>query len=459
VLARCDELARRILGEFKDRDPFHGLVQEAPQKALAVLAFEARRRSYPERYWSTLLNAWPKTATAKSNLQLATAIGNLPAELVAKVKYPLTDWVSTNYQKLDSSDRKAAQRVFDHTVEALTDQSDGWTSGIGKSFVGGIEIPSNRMGFDHAINAPSGKLAEALINTLSARKRRKKRQIPPDIRTKIERLLSLSGEGRWHAITMLAHQLVWLDAIDPDWTKENLRKYFDPSMPDAEAAWSGFVWAHRAMQPRLFRQMKGYFLDAFPATRRWRAGGLADLAHHLVLALNSIPREGWLLSYAEARNALRMSSEEVRIEALVFLRTSFRPGKEHWDELMVPFFREVWPREQQFQTAATTSMLLRMLEDADDRFPAAVRLVANYLVPSTDAHIFVSQFGSERRNGHADLTVRYPRDTLFVLGRIVAEGTPRPPYGLGQVLSRLIEAGPELRQDPQWQRLHQLTLT
>ena len=77
---------------------------------------------------------------------------------------------------------------------------------------------------------------------------------------------------------------------------------------------------------------------------------------------------------------------------------------------------------------------------------------------TAEADMFVFQFGSDRENGRADLIVRYPHDSLFVLDKIIAEGTARPPYGLGQVLSRLVEAASEIRVDSRWQRLHRLVL-
>jgi len=256
---------------------------------------------------------------------------------------------------------------------------------------------------------------------------------------------------------MLAHQLLWLNGIDHSWTEKTLLICFDPALPEAEAAWSGFLWAQQAMPAQLFKRTKDYFVAAFPASRRWRADGLAQLAHHLAIALNRPPKGPTLLTHREARRALQTSTEEVRIEALVFLR-SLKPPEDYWDRLMVPFFRDVWPREQEFQTTGTTRVLLGMLSDSGKRFPALARLVGNYLVPSAEADMFVFQFGSDRENGRADLIVRYPHDSLFVLDKIIAEGTARPPYGLGQVLSRLVEAASEIRVDSRWQRLHRLVL-
>jgi hypothetical protein len=106
----------------------------------------------------------------------------------------------------------------------------------------------------------------------------------------------------------------------------------------------------------------------------------------------------------------------------------------------------------------TTRTLVLFLEEVGEHFPEGVSLVADFLVPSPDAGMFVFQFGNDREHGHADLTDRYPLDTLFLLSKIVDETSQRPPYGLAEVLSRLTSAAPELRHDERWQRLHRLTL-
>jgi hypothetical protein len=77
-------------------------------------------------------------------------------------------------------------------------------------------------------------------------------------------------------------------------------------------------------------------------------------------------------------------------------------------------------------------------------------------VSSSDTDIFVFQFGHDREHGHGDLTVQYPQETLTLLSKIIDESSPRPPYGLAEVTTRLVEAAPDLRQDERWQRLYKM---
>jgi hypothetical protein len=201
--------------------------------------------------------------------------------------------------------------------------------------------------------------------------------------------------------------------------------------------------------------MRVHFLAAFAATRNWTADGISHLGQHLLLALEGPEGGKAYITAGEARAALRSASSAVRLETLQFLRRR-AAADGGWKRIVVPFFRDVWPRERQFQTAETSRSLVLFLEDLDEHFPDGVRLVGDFLVSSPDTDTFVFQFGSDREHGHADFTHQYPRETLTLLSKIIDETSLRPPYGLADVMTRLVEAEPDLRQDERWQRLHKM---
>jgi hypothetical protein len=457
VIARCDDLGQREFASFTDRDPFRGLIEAAPHRAMAVLAYEARRGNFPQRYWSSLLSHWPKDAPSRRVVALAKILSSLSSDVLIGIRYEVTRWVGGHYATLDRLDLRTAHRCFDQVVEALESGSvELLKSGRGTSSIGGVEIPSNRMGVDYAINAPSGDLAQGIIDALFARKPRRKQHLAKDLRIRLERLLALPEEGGWHALTVIAQQMHGLYVIDGGWTRNVLLPRFNPEQAPAEAAWSGFLGAARLASPSLFSDMKADFLKAIAATPRWTADGLSHLGEHLVLALERFPRRKALLTFDEGRSALRAASGEVRQRALYFLRSRVMV-EGAWDGSVVPFFRNVWPRERQFQTVETTRTLVLFLEELGERFPDGVSLVADFLTPSPNAETFVFQFGNDREHGHVDLTARYPLDTLFLLSKIIDETSERPPYGLAEVLSHLANAAPDLRHDERWQKLHRLT--
>ncbi len=456
VVARCDSLAERRFQTFTDVDPFRGLVATNPQRAMAVLNYEARHNNYPRRYWSRLFSDWPVKASPQRFKLIARAGAKLPTTTIVEIRYELTSWFVRNYAVIDGLERKSAHQFFDHVVAALSSADvDATRSGLGKSSVGGVEIPSNRMGVDYAINAPTGHLAEALFTALYARKPKAGQGLPADIRLRLEALIALRKEGGWHALTIAARNLHNLYQIDRDWTRKFLLPHFDPARPEAEALWSGYLHASRLAWRNLFKDMREHFLAAFEATNRWKTEGIEHLAQHLLLALEGPPRGKSYISAEEAHTALRSADAAVRSEALSFLRQRVS-APDSWKRIIVPFFRNVWPRERQFQTAESSRRMVLLVEDLGEHFPEGVHLLADFLVSSPNTDVFVFQFSHDRERGHGDLTMKYPSETLTLLNKIIDESSSRPPYGLAEVMRRLIEAAPELRQDRRWQRLSKL---
>jgi hypothetical protein len=458
VIARCEELAQRQFESFTDRDPFRGLVTAMPQRALDVLIYEGRRKNYPGRYWSRLLSDWPKNATRRLMLRVAAELsGMLPSTLV-EIRFELCRWMEAYFAKIDSADPNLGRCCFDHIVEALKDGGDeALISSLGKTSVGGVEIPSNRMGISYAINSPTGDLAQGLIQALFARKPKRNQQIPKDLKARIEVLIVLPDEGGQHALTVIARQLHGLFAIDPNWTRTFLLPRFDPAHKVAEAAWSGFLAASLMPSPSLFNIMKKYFLRAIGTSSSWTCEELKLFGQLLILGLEPARSRRRLLSFEEARNALRSASAIIRQEALWFLRTRAKL-KDAWSNLIVPFFQQVWPKEQKFQTAETTRRLLLFVEELDERFSEGVELIVDYLTPSPEVDLFVFQFGSEGEHGRARLTQQFPHEVLVLLDKIVDAKRPHPPYGLAQVLTQIADAAPTLRHDERWQRLHRLII-
>jgi SIR2-like domain len=458
VIGRCDELAKREFQSFTDRDPFRGLVATMPQRAMAVLAYEAKRQNYPQRYWSRLLSDWPKVVATRHVLRLAAALSNMPPPTLVEIRYELCRWITTHFERIDRFDRGLGHRCFDHIVESLEQGGDEvLTSSLGKTSLGGVEIPSNRMGINYAINSPSGDLAQGLVQALFARKPKRNQQIPKDLTTRFDRLLGLSGEGGQHALTIIARQLHGLFVIDPAWSRATLLPSFDPKQSTAEAAWSGFLGSSLMPSSALFSELKTYFLGAIAASPKWTCEELAHLGQLLVLALEPISRHRRLLSFAEARIALRTASALIRQEALWFLRGRSEQ-KGAWNKLIAPFFQHVWPRERRFQSAETTRRLLLFVEELGERFADGLNLVIDFLTPSPEVDLFVFQFGSEGEHGRAELTKKFPLETLLLLDKIIDSKRQHSPYGLANVLTQLAEAAPTLRHDERWQRLQRLTI-
>jgi hypothetical protein len=424
---------------------------------VAVLHYEASRNNYPGRYWSRLFADWPKDSTPQQLKLFAHSGVKLPPAIIVECRHELTNWFVEHYKALDQLDRKMAHQFFDHVVDARRGaNANALRSSLVKASVGGVEIPSNRLDLDYAINAPTGHLADALFGALDARELQPRRRLPVDIRLRLETLLNLPEEGGWHALAVVARQSHYLYWIDRRWTRTFLLPRFDPNTAEAEAAWSGYLGASQLAQPELFKDMREHFLAAFAAIPHWAARGIERLGQHLLLAVEGPPSNKAYVTADQARTALRSANSAVRLEALSTLQQRATESGA-WKRIVVPFFRDVWPRERQFQTAETSRALALFLAERGEQFPDGVRLVADFLVSSPDIDIVVYQFGRDRENGHRDLATRYPHATLTLFSRIIDERSPRAPYGLAEITTHLAEAAPELRQDERWRRLHKMT--
>jgi len=456
VVARCDALSGREFWSFTELDPFRGLVATNPKRAMAVLACEARRNNYPIRYWLRLFTDWPPKVTPQRLKLLAHAGATLPPATIIETRYEVTQWLEDHYKAVDRLDRNAAHRFFDHVVKALSGADvDVLRSGRSYTYIEGTQIPSNRMGVDYAINAPTAHLASALLGALDGRKPKDGEHLPADIHLRLEGLISLPDEGGWHALTTVSQQLHYLYQIDRGWTRTILLPRFDPAKRDAEAAWSGYLRAALLAERHLFKEMRAYFLAAFAATPNWTARGIESLGQHLLLALFRSPHERAYVTVDEARTALRSATAAVRVAALWMLRQS-ATQPDAWKRVVVPFFRDIWPREQQCQTSETSRTLVVFLEELGERFPDGVCLVADYLVPFPNTDGFIIQFSHDGGSTHSNLTRQYPQEMLILLDRIIDENEPRPPYGLAEITKRLVDAAPDLRQNESWQRLHKM---
>ncbi len=462
IIAKCDELSKREYSSFTEYDPFRGLVKSFPERALSVLLMEAQEQKFPSRYWRKLFSDWPEDGAPSHLVHLAKAILSLPSSTVIDVRFDLSRWIEKFYEKLEKLDGNSARECFDYLLYIFENENpDALKSALGGTSVRGVTIPSNRMGMKYAINSLSGHFAQALVDVLFSRQVKQRGLISNDIASRWERLLALPGEGGSHAVTVVCQQLHPLYQIDPSWSRKRLFPYFDPACPLAEAAWSGFLAAQK-LEPKLFVAMKSHFLGAIATTSQWTDERLSHLAQHLILALYAPPKKRRLLTFAEAHEALRGASDEVRLEALRFLRkvATKDDAEDAWSRLIVPFFKYVWPRERRFQSSSTAFVVASLLASTGEKFPAAVKLLAEFLVPSSQTDFFIHSYNkASYKDGSEDkLLNRYPTECLIVLSRMVDVNARRAPYGLGDTLSILLEAAPELKHDERWRRLYQLTL-
>jgi hypothetical protein len=460
IIERARQQSKRTPGEFVEYNPFRGIVESAPARALAALSCEARDKRFPVEFWSTALSHWPESASPRASRIFANRLAKLPKPVLVELRYYAPRWLSTYRSQLGPEDAHAIWMIWDAMFEALAEAgSAATTSSIGDMSVEGKRQKRSRRTNEHAINSPIGTLTQCLVDILSDSKPSALSGIPVPIKARMEVAMNAPGEGGDHAVLMLCRQLNWLYGLDPKWSSERLVVLFDLEHVRAEPAWSGLLTDNRLPMPALFRLIKSAFLGAFSRSLDWHWEDRASrrLSQFLVVATLSGKKNDSHLSFDEARVALQTTDDEARHDALWQLQTMVADG-DGWKKVGRPFLKKAWPKETRYQTAATSRLLMDIAASAGDGFPDAVQSILPFLRPADGLDMFIHSIERTAEVRGEPIAMRFPREVILLLDRSIADGPKGLPHGLGEVLEMTAKADPALRQDLRWRRLNELFL-
>jgi hypothetical protein len=271
LIGLAEQYTTRHAGEFTEYDPFQGLVEQRPRRALAALSYEVRRGRFPQKFWQTMISHWPHNTSERLRWTLAHRLVRLPTPVVSELRYYIPDWFRKNLPPLAQSTLPRALNLWDQLFEHfLAAGADATRSSLGDTFIRGEAQHRSRRTYGHAINSPIGRMVATLLEILRLLELNAGAGIPAQIRSRLERTLSAPGEGKDHAISELATHLTLLHYLDPDWVRQRLISFFDPTHLDSEPAWSGYAHdSNQAAGPELFTLLKPHFLIVFRFLTKW----------------------------------------------------------------------------------------------------------------------------------------------------------------------------------------------
>lgn len=458
IAALTEQYSKEDVLAFLQHDPFQGLVEKRPRRALAALAFEARRGKVQTRLWGSLLGHWPRATSERLLALCAGRVARLPNDALVGLRYDVGRWFREHSPRFALNYPSLAYQLFDRAVDSLFAAGEGAaTSAIGDVSVGGRTPARSRRTHMHAINSSIGNLSEGLLRILIASKPKAGSGIPFGIRDRLERVLGSPGEGSAHAVTELALELKWLYYVDPAWATKRLLPLFDLERDSAEPAWNGLLSAGGGMPvPRLFSLLKPHLMRAFDVASDWvwdHDTAFNKLVEFLVLACFLKRRRASYVSYQEARTILRKVDDAARAHTVWFLATIVA-REQAWDSFGRHFIEKAWPRESRFQTPALSKQFAFLAEQSGEQFPRVVEAVGPLLIRADGLDLMVHR--TTMGNGEATLATRFPVATLDLLDRLIPEEPKPVPYELGVVITSIAEAAPDLRRDQRWRRLRRI---
>ena len=450
----------REFDSFVQNVPFAGLVERRPARALAALAYQARRHEYPEALWQELLSSWPANTPARLLLLCALRIVRLPATVAFQLRHSTTSWLEKHLPTIWKVHPAIALIIWDDAFSSLVAGGPEATeSGIGETTVGGVVQKESRKTIDYAINAPVGHLVDCLFDMLPRKKRWIKGEgLPTSFTNRLLKTLTAPGEGRDHAAALIGRQLSWLHHCDPSGIGEELVRIAQPGEPLSEALWSGIISTGSLPQsPELFARLKGAFLSLFSAEDFVGSSSIhRTMGELLTVGAYWFRKNDAYVSPDEARTALQKTSSTTRQSALWMLSTIVAKYRV-WRSFGKLFLNEIWPKEAKYRSSDITNTMLRVAEADHRNFPDVVATILPYLTAVEYPDLFMyRELRQPEDGGGKSLVQRWPLEILTLANVLVAENVRAAPYKMAELLDEIAIASPVARETRAWQRLNAL---
>lgn len=452
VVFRAKEDLQRDFDSLSEKRPFTGLVKVNPRKALSALTIAGKSGDYPEVFWSSMINELPEGISPRLRRIFLNRVARLPQAVVAGLSHTLGRWLNKNLVLALDFDNDLAWAVYDHFVDSI--QISGFISvksSIGEVSRGGKVIQRSRRTYGHAINGPVGMCAQALFHAVPGEEQKTGSLIPDHIKSRIERLLTMPGEGADHAVSIMTRNLNWLMFVDPAWAEERIIPMLALDHPASEPAWNGFLSSGRVPCSQLTEIIKPLLLGIFPLIEgfSWDRDLLTVAAQWLGFMRVFHPNESSGLSSGEMRQVLRAMTDDNRSRFISWLGQVGQKNEQGWAQLIIPLINEDWPRERQYKTSSSARAWFFLLSDSGDNFPIVYEAVKRFLVPieanNMSLYHLTLVHGDEQ-----PITVLFPGLTLDLIRRVVPRVLSCEPYELTKVLALILETDPGLKSDSRY---------
>ena len=371
--------------------------------------------------------------------KVAGLIIAMPAEKLADLDFPASQWLGEVRTKLGEKTRRALWREI-------------WDA----SLMG--EPPEGKLDFSNSINHAGGILGEILWKELADRIPIPKVSVgenpgfPEPLRSDFERIAENDQPAGKLARVKLAPHLIWLYRIAPDWTE---RAFFRRMDIDDEAfdpyLWEGYLWNPRCTADLLAAcKFKRWFFKILRNIDRLQESVRDSVCNHAVtLFIHMAVPPGRGIDTKKAKEVLLSIGIEGLVKAARTLRNMLDGAGEKsgalWRNTIDPWFARVWPKRRQDRSPELSALLAQMAMESGDAFPQAVSAIEDILEPEK-YNAALSILKKKK-----DIIDRYPDNALTLADKLFHDGSDR--QYLSELLKCIAEAKPEMKEDDRFQWL------
>lgn len=433
ILSQAKENSGRSDDFFIENDPFTGLANDHPLRALSALNYASKRGDFPEWAWQSFLRSDArKTDSIRLVCLIARRLNSYPDECLSTVLPPISNWIRVVSGDLNTG----ALPVFDHLLQKIIYGLRVLPNKGRSTILRGSQAPNWTM---EAINSPSGNLARALLNDPRKDNLVRNQRFPFEWLVHAEALLRLSNDSRRYVLVIFFHNLNWFYAIDPKWTEEHLLPVLqEHDTDDYRAAWSGFLWGGHTPNRELYISIKKGLL-VFAASSMSLDYSYKGILAGIILAgwgtVDDITGER-CISDNEMRSLLLATDDEFRSQVIrqvkQWAKKEVVDSDAKWAK-QLPELLAIWPRQLSAKSPTISARLCELAFASGDQFPQIAALILPHLITIEQDKLIVPELFRSEEN----IISQYPEQVLALLYRVLPDTASNWPYGVEGVLRRI----------------------
>ncbi|HBT97340.1 MAG TPA: hypothetical protein DEB25_06790 [Desulfobulbaceae bacterium] len=299
--------------------------------------------------------------------------------------------------------------------------------------------------------------------------------LPDNVEALFRQICNVDKKQFRHGRVVLAMYLPALCKVARAWTKENLLPYFHWHNPEARAMWAGFLSSPH-YHPSLMADLKADFLETaahYDELGDYLGSRFVHFLTDVALArIDGYSSGDFRKTFAQLpQGGLNVAADKM----WRFCEAAGDRREEFWKNRIQPFWKEVRPKSKNWLSPEISQSLAELCLAAGDEFPAALKMLGNWLKPHPSYYSLVSRFYHKtletisradskehldkmEAGPQAALLKNFPEESLQFLVAIIPTD-PSSWWGgreeLQQCLKDIAEAKPELRDDRHWQELNE----
>jgi SIR2-like domain len=436
VSTPIDILIERAIGahefrndEFKERDPFAGLLKTRPLRVLAGLRRLLNGGAIARQGWTDFLQSDAMRDDKPRLVALiARRLAKMPPRLLEELVPAAAYWLGRNGKRLLEVDRTAAESLLDFLTESIA-------ANPGVHLRKTVSTGAERDWFEDAWNSAVGSLVQILFADPQLSEAAK--GLSDAWIQRADALRNLPDDHGRFALTKFAERLRSLYARNQAWTERAVIASIDREGEERDAALAGF-FSNPNVSGELFLRLKPTLIRlAIPEQRprRRREAVLSDL---FITAWHAKNHEGMRYLGDEQLTQFVVHSSDA-------MRTQMFRHVGSWEiaEKLI-LLRDVWPPHLAARSAAVSSRLVALAFDDEENFPAVADAIIPLLSPIENRGQFLLTVAQDKQQR---IFARFPRKVLELLCKILPQRSRDWPYNMSIVLTAILDHDPGLARD------------